>query len=339
MLYNLVVLIVIIRKELLFMQYGIIDIGSNSIRLAVYRSHGNKITQLFSQKSYSSLISYHENGYMTDDGVEIAINTVIELYSIAKKLNTSIVHILATASLRNIRNKDEIVDAIYEGTGENTILLTGKEEAFFGCMGVLSAFDTRNGICVDLGGGSFEITQYSNREIINSTSIDMGSLLIYEEYVRGLLPSKRELNKIRKVVNASLKDVHWLKNASPDDFYVIGGTGRAWAKLHRGLTAKTQELNGYSIKTNQLWEVVDTICSMGISGVKYLNRVIPERVSTALPGIAILSCISDFCNAKKVSVSKFGLREGYFTSKILKSKGGKFEWENQNKTTILSTES
>jgi len=320
------------------MQYGIIDIGSNSIRLAVYKTHGNKIIQLFNKKSYASLISYHKNGVMTEDGVEIAVNTVIELYNIAKKINTAHVEIIATAPLRKIDNKDVIIDAIITGTGVKTNLLTGKEEAFYGLMGMLSAFDSQNGICVDLGGGSFEITQYTKREVVNSTSIDIGSLTVYEKYVSGLLPSQKELDKIRKTVNESLQEVSWLKNSCTDDFFVIGGTGRAWAKLHRGLSDKTQELNGYSFKASQLEEVVDIICSMGIAGVRYLNRVIPERVSTALPGITILSCISDFCNAKNVSVSKFGLREGYLTSKILNSKGCKFEWENQNKLDILLTE-
>jgi len=320
------------------MQYGIIDIGSNSIRLAVYKTHANKIIQLFNKKSYASLISYHKNGVMTEDGVEIAVNTVIELYNIAKKINTGHVEIIATAALRKIDNKDDIIDAIFTGTEVKTNLLTGKEEAFYGLMGMLSAFDSQNGICVDLGGGSFEITQYVKRKVVNSTSIDIGSLTVYEKYVSGLLPSQKELDKIRKAVNESLQEVSWLKNSCTDDFFVIGGTGRTWAKLHRGLSDKTQELNGYSFKASQLEEVVDIIRSMGIAGVRYLNRVTPERVSTALPGITILSCISDFCNAKNVSISKFGLREGYLTSKILNSKGCKFEWENQNKLDILLTE-
>jgi len=320
------------------MQYGIIDIGSNSIRLSVYRVAGKKITQFLNQKSYSSLISYHQDGVMTDEGFEIAVNTVTEFYDIAKKIHSTSIDIIATAALRNISNADEILREIRILTNTEPKLLSGKEEAYFGLMGMLSGFDTRNGICVDLGGGSFEVTQYENRIIKNSASIDLGSLYMYEKYIKGLLPTKKELDKINSVVKASLKKIPWLKNASPEDFFVIGGTGRAFAKLHRGLSAEIRNLNGYSKKTNELGEVVEIICSMGLSGVKYLNRVIPERVSTALPGIAILACISDYCNARKVSVSKFGLREGYLTVMKLKSKGGKYQWENQKRPVTLSIE-
>ena len=321
------------------MKQAVIDIGSNTIRLVVYRCVGKKIFQLLNTKNYASLISYHKNGIMTPAGVEIATNVVTEQVEVATVLGVKKIDVIATASLRNISNNEEIINKIFEKTRLLTRLLTGKQEAYFGLMGMLSAYDTNNGICVDLGGGSFEITQYENRLCINSISIDGGCLSLYEEFVSGLLPTSIELSNLKKSVNKKLKEIPWINKAEPQDFYIIGGTGRALARLHRGLSASTQDINGYCLKVEEISETVDTICQMGLGGVKYLNRVLPERLTTALPGITVLSCIAKRCNAKKATISKYGLREGYITSEILEHSGGKIEWLNETKKVATSTES
>ena len=58
---------------------------------------------------------------------------------------------------------------------------------------------------------------------------------------------------------------------------------------------------------------------MGIEGTRLISRVIPERLSTILPGIVVLRTVCRFVGAKRIAVVKNGVREGYIWRTILKN--------------------
>ena len=58
------------------MIYAVIDIGSNTIRLSVYKVIGDEVKNLFNEKSSASLASFIEKGMMTEHGIQKLINTL-----------------------------------------------------------------------------------------------------------------------------------------------------------------------------------------------------------------------------------------------------------------------
>lgn len=53
------------------MIYSIIDIGSNSVRMSVYRiNNDNSFTRLFSEKEMAGLINYIVDNNMTEEGID-----------------------------------------------------------------------------------------------------------------------------------------------------------------------------------------------------------------------------------------------------------------------------
>ena len=52
------------------MIYAVIDIGSNTVRLSVYKIAGERVTNLFNEKDQASLKTYVKNGVLTEKGIQ-----------------------------------------------------------------------------------------------------------------------------------------------------------------------------------------------------------------------------------------------------------------------------
>lgn len=75
-------------------------------------------------------------------------------------------------------------------------VLTGKEEAFFDYYGASCQLTNIDGVLVDIGGGSTEILIYKNGKPQAAESINIGSLNLYNNYVKELLPTREEIKEI-----------------------------------------------------------------------------------------------------------------------------------------------
>ena len=111
------------------MIYGIIDIGSNTIRLSRYRCEENeKVTRLINKKTMAGLASYVKNGEITKSGIKKACEVLNEYKEIIENLKIEKSFVFATASLRNVTNTDAAVLAIKEKTGFNVDVLCKLKE-------------------------------------------------------------------------------------------------------------------------------------------------------------------------------------------------------------------
>ena len=94
------------------MLYGIVDIGSNTVKLNVYNCENDDIRVMFSKKENLGLVFYINNGKLTNEGIE-------ELVTVLKKMKNDLDYLkidnysfFSTASLRNIENSDEVIQII-----------------------------------------------------------------------------------------------------------------------------------------------------------------------------------------------------------------------------------
>lgn len=140
------------------MLYGIVDIGSNTIRLKIYEYKNNKIKSVFSKKKTAGLIAYRDDGKLNDEGINILSSILNKFNKIMNLLNVSRRYFFATASLRNISNTYEIIDFIKEKIGVDIHILDDETEAQLSFNSVKSTgLSSDDGILIDVGGGSSEI--------------------------------------------------------------------------------------------------------------------------------------------------------------------------------------
>lgn len=301
--------------------YAVIDIGSNTMRLSVYSLQGREIKPMFNRKSMSALISYvDENGCMTDRGIRKAISVLSNFKKIIENINIENVFVIATASFRNIRNRQQAVEAIKENTGFDVDVISGEEEGICGFIGSAYNVELDSGLLVDIGGGSTEFVFYKDKQICKAFSLPMGCLSLFANFVSGLTPTKDECRKIKKYAREQLRVIDMEEHPAVI-LCGVGGTARASCKLVNDYF--DNPLNNRRMDPDQLKALMKSFYHEE-DGINRILRVVPERIHTVIPGMILLRAIAKFYRCKEIVVSEYGLREGYLIKTVI-------GWENGEK--------
>lgn len=301
---------------------AIIDIGSNTIRMNVYKIlidetlHQSGFRFLFSEKEMAGLASHIEDNELSEAGLQNLLRILKRFRLILDNLSIETMFPFATASLRKINNSSEVLDIIKQQTNFDIHLISGKEEGRLGFLGSRVDTQVNQGLMTDIGGGSTELVHFKDDKIFSSESIALGSLGLYKEYVEGILPNAKEQKAIKKFVRKQLKDNYeGLEINHVEKMVGIGGSIRATLKLHHYL------LNDYesnSMTLSDVENIINRISDGTYEAQAIILKVISERVHTILPGLIVLREIMKYFDIKEVVVSQSGVREGYLIKHVLK---------------------
>ena len=276
----------------------------------IYQVENGVITPVLNNKYAAGLAGYiTRKGKMSSAGVEKAVEVLTELGHVTAQVELEEVFAFGTASLRNISNTAEVLDAIREACGLEVRVLTGTEEAVFDYYGAIQSTPMDSGLLVDVGGGSTELVFYREKEVFYSTSLPIGSLNLFTRFVEGILPTQKEMKQIQNEVRAQLSTV----KPPPvplctDPICGVGGTARTVQRLHNAIQ-KTKGGNTYP--TAFLGEFLRQMEQTPNQLTSRILKVAPERIHTLLPGMAVFATVSAFFSSDHTITSPYGVREGY----------------------------
>ena len=186
------------------MIYGIVDLGSNTIRLSIYKYEDKTMKLLLSKKSIAGLLGYIEDGALSPKGIAKACSVLRNFRDILDNFGICNYYVFATASLRSISNTDEVLNAITEASGFQVELLSGEEEATLDFYGATRTIDITSGLLIDIGGGSTELVCFEDRVISDAVSLPIGSLNLSLRHVRSVIPKEDAYKKIKQDVLCEL---------------------------------------------------------------------------------------------------------------------------------------
>ena len=299
------------------MNHAVIDLGSNSIRLSIYDCINDQVTKVFNRKEFVGLVSYVSNGNLDIEGTQKACEVLNSFKETAVKyVEVSNVHLFATASLRNLSNKDEAIRIITDQTKLVPDVLDGKEEAALGFSGASRFANCDNGVMIDIGGASTELVLFKDYKVVELISLPIGCLNLSLDYVSEIIPNAHEMKRIKAVINDQLSPINWSKNISYPLMVGVGGTIRAALKLSRALFNLSPEEN--SIDASYIKEINGLLKSRKKNIYYTLYKHTPERLLTFPTGLAILQQAIKTFGCETIFVSKYGLREGYLMDRVLK---------------------
>lgn len=290
--------------------YAVVDMGSNTMRLSIYHQEEGKFQLFLHKKQMVGLAGYVKNGFLTDEGIAMACQVLKEFDTIIRNLNIENVMVFATASLRNVENTQEAAAAIQRETGYPIHIISGEEEAKLDFKGAVSQIRTRDGILVDIGGGSTEIVTFFDKTVIDAISIPVGSLSLYKKQVKRILPKDEERAGMRGSISKALKDTGLvLMKPESRQLVGVGGTIRAIGKLYRHLYELPEDCNVMEVK--KLKKMYRQIVEKKDGKWQLILKLCPDRIHTLVPGFLILLTILERYEIETVVISNLGLREGY----------------------------
>lgn len=296
------------------MIYAVIDIGSNTIRLSVYKVIGDEVKNLFNEKSSASLASFIEKGMMNEHGIQKLINTLKEFKNLISNFeDISKTYAIATASIRNSCNRREIIERVRTEVGIDIELISGEEEAKLSFLG--SGIDSQSGILTDIGGGSSEIVVFEQGKVVKTSSLNIGSLVAFDNFARGLFITKNEKKLLEDDIKLMIASNN-LNRVQHDLVCAVGGSARACLKLYNEYYDK--EASNVIITMDGLKNLINTLINMeDRTKMKLILKVKADRIHTLIPGMIILYRIAKYFYADIIRVSMTGIREGFVYNKIL----------------------
>jgi exopolyphosphatase/guanosine-5'-triphosphate,3'-diphosphate pyrophosphatase len=298
--------------------YAIIDIGSNTIRLAIYevRGQGN-FSQILHIKSFAGLAGCIDaRGCMTPAGIMEVCKVLHEYKEQLSPLNIIETHVIAGAAFRNIKNADLVVSCIEDEIGFDTAVLSGESEALYAYIGATHEFSVTDGIVADIGGGSTEIVCCRENEAKKAVSFPIGSLSMYVENIQKVLPSRSQITQIKNGVLQQL-EMAPVSNSDYPILYGVGGSIRAICRLYNSVF-KHPDTNRM-MEARKIKKLRSILAHESQKIILLIIQIAPERIHTILPGMIILDTIIKHYNCKKMFVGQYGLREGYLIHNVLKN--------------------
>ena len=201
----------------------------------------------------------------------------------------------ATSALREATNGQELVEAIKEASDIDIEIIDGKKEAAIIASTDLKTFIDQNSnyLYVDVGGGSTELTIFSNGRIINSKSFKVGTVRLINKSVDELI----NWDDIKE----------WIKINTIDlDKVIMIGSGGNINKIHR-LSGKTVDKPLSYIYLNSQYHF--------FNAMSYADRVTeiglnPDRADVIIPALKIYLNAMKWAGAKKIYIPKIGLSDG-----------------------------
>lgn len=293
---------------------AIVDIGSNTIRMSLFKIDENGFSELLNKKTTAGLASYVKGGLLSKEGIDKLVTILNKLIATARELSFEDIYIFATASLRNIDNSDEVMCILSERVCVPVKIISGREEAFYGYTGVSEKVDVKDGVIVDIGGGSTEITSVKKGEIVAGSSLPIGCLSVFEKYNSGLFISKKNQVKALKMIKKTIKSFNkdFLRAKA---IYGVGGTIRAVSNV---IMEKKGLQSNREIPAKFVFSLYEDLRNRDLKTYHRVLKISPERVHTIFPGILILISILKYTKAKTIYVSKYGVREGVLINLLKK---------------------
>src|SRR5262245_44264213 len=176
---------------------SVIDIGSNSIRLVIYEGIARSPTILFNEKMLAGLgRGIVSTGKLDPEAVTRAVGEFRRFRALSEQAGSEQLYVIATAAAREAENGMDFIHRAEEILGTEVRVLTGREEARYSALGVISGFHPANGIAGDLGGGSLELVDVDRETIGDGITLPLGGLRL-QEMAKGT-PAAGALSGVRE---------------------------------------------------------------------------------------------------------------------------------------------
>lgn len=284
------------------MKYGVIDIGSNSVRLLLWEDGCSIYKKLNTTRLGKGI---EQSGRLTADAIDRTVRAVGEFEAQAMADGAQEVFAFATAAVRKAANGAEFTAKLFSRYGIQTDVISGEEEARIGFLGALGG---RDGGIIDVGGASSEVTIGKNGKIIYAVSADIGA-------VRLLDMCRDDISLMDSFVRERIA----VYGAVPfeGNMCAIGGTATSLVSIQKEMEVyDPAEVDGSVLFLGDVYDLADRLLGMTAEERRALKGMDPNRTDVIGGGAFLLGRIMEYVGADCVTVSEKDNQEGYIISRL-----------------------
>lgn len=297
--------------------FGVIDLGSNTARLVVYEQDEQGLAlEVDNIKRGLRLSNHLQNGRLDDEGIAKTLDCVRQFQELLNARSIRGVIAVATAAIRQAENGKELIERIHRETGVAVRVLSGKDEARYGFLAVLNSMNVAEGMTIDIGGGSTEITYFRDRQLQEWVSFPFGIVTLTRRFFQGELATQAELAALRSFLHDSFTQCPWLRDRQCP-VIAIGGTARNLAKIHqRSVQYSMDSFHHYPMTPEQVAAILEQLRQLPLEERRQFPGISKDRADVIVAGIAVFAGLLNYAGSRQLFISNKGLRDGILSEKV-----------------------
>ncbi|MFA6108099.1 MAG: Ppx/GppA family phosphatase [Candidatus Latescibacterota bacterium] len=287
---------------------GVVDLGSNSVRLVVFEGDGRNPLAIFNEKAVLGLgRGLFASGRLNPEAVGQALTVMQRYLAVARAMQADPLEVLATAAVRDAADGPAFAAELRQALpGVPIRVLTAEEEALLSAEGVLLGFPEAGGVLGDLGGGSLEIVELVDGQAGRYASLPLGMIRLAEQ-------TGGEPRQARGIADHELGEVPWLAEAGGRELYLVGGAWRALARLQMARTAyPLSVVHHYEMSREEARDLTGMVVAATRRTLERLPGVPAKRVADLPYAAMVLRRLLRATGARRVVFSANGIREGWY---------------------------
>jgi exopolyphosphatase / guanosine-5'-triphosphate,3'-diphosphate pyrophosphatase len=301
-------------RERIGQRFGVIDLGSNSLRMVLFRDTGSAWER---EQDLSRAVRVGEGlgrtGRIGPAAIDRALGAVEEFAGVCRRerLSQSDIDAVATSAIRDAENGGELLEAVRERTGIRVRVLSREQEARYGYLAAVNSTSLTDGCVLDLGGGSLQMVHVTGRLAREMESWRLGAVRMTERFLAGSGPADREqLDALRAHARRKLGRAQWLSSAG-GELVGLGGTVRnlaAAAERAQGMTE--EDVQDFPLRTGALDELIERLAALPVDRRASVPGIRPGRADIVLAGAVVVREAMRAGDFAALHVTAAGLREG-----------------------------
>ncbi len=292
---------------------AVVDVGSNSGRVVVLRvGPGGHLEAIADGRAPLRLaLDLGRHGRLTEASIAHATAALRDFRALAEGAGADRILAVATSAVREAPNASELVDALRRGAGIELDVIDGDREALLSFRGAASGLPVEDGLMMDLGGGSVELTRFHARRPVQAQTLPLGSLRLSDEFLASDPPTTAETSALGGHVRKLLEEAHVRPLDAGERMIATGGTVRNLAKIdRRSRRYPVPRLHGYVLTTKRMQELVRLLVSRKLARRRRIPGLKADRADSIVGGALVALATSETLGVDEFLVSGQGLREG-----------------------------
>ncbi len=290
--------------------YGVIDIGSNSIRLVIYEAITRAPATLFNERVQCGLGAGIEIAHrLNPEAIEPSLGCLERFACTAEELGAPTLDVVATAAIREAEDGEAFVREAKRRTGLDIRVISGHEEARLSALGAASAAPGLTGLVGDLGGASLELVEVTDGKPGRSSTLSVGPLRFKD--------GEGKAEKFAAAFDREFALADWLASARGRPIHLVGGTWRALARLHMAHTNYPLPIiHAHHLSRQEAESLTRLVAGLSPKTMRKVMSV-PKRRQESLPfGALALGRMITRIMPSDVVFSAYGLREGLLYDRL-----------------------
>lgn len=284
-------------------QAAVVDVGSNSVRMVLYRLEGRAVWTVFNEKVLAGLgRDLPVTGRLSEPGVVDALAALRRFAAVIEGVRPDLTLVAATAAVREAEDGPDFCDRVAAETGLRIRVLSGEEEARLSTLGVIAGAPDADGLAADMGGTSMELTRIQGGRVQDGVTLPLGPFALAD--ARGF-----DLDRVRAAVAKRLKGVDGIP--AGETLHAVGGAWRSLAHLHMAASGYPLRIvHQYAMSAADARDVARFAARQSRASLEKSPGVSKRRADTLPYAALVLEGLIERLKLREIVFSAWGVREG-----------------------------